>query len=467
VPLNFVNSIETKQTMLYWAVVTLLIIGAITGGGSRADIQSLIVLRPLTVLFLGFGLWHLNMAHIRANRFLFVMAALMFVLPLIQLIPLPAALSGMLAEPQLISEIEAAAGLASSARPITLVPYGTWNAWYSLFGPLALLVLMVQLPHDHAARLLPVLIVIGIVSAFLGACQLLGPPDSALYVYRITNFGKSVGLFANRNHHAVMMVCLLPMLAVYAATLGRNGLRRGKANWRPLQALLIAALIVPLVLLTGSRSGLLLIVFGLAASWFCLSNPTTGIVLFSDPKNSQKLLIGVALVTLLLCGATLWTAQSSAITRLAESDGNNEFRFQMWQPIVQQTLHYLPFGSGLGSFVEAFQIAEPDAMLTPTYVNHAHNDWLEIVMTTGIFGVLLLAVAIIAWWRAARQLMLRFGERSTVTRTGQLGCFVILILALASVADYPLRVPSVAFLFVVAVVWIANAFKRSAPVASV
>jgi O-antigen ligase len=129
----------------------------------------------------------------------------------------------------------------------------------------------------------------------------------------------------------------------------------------------------------------------------------------------------------------------------------------MWVPIAGQALRYLPFGSGLGSFVEAFQIAEPDNLLTPTYVNHAHNDWLEIVMTAGLLGVILLSVAVLAWMSAARPLLLRSGQRGLVMRTGQLGCSITLILALASVGDYPLRVPYVMLVFVVSTIWIANA----------
>lgn len=461
--LNFAQQAGTKPQLIYLSLIMMLVVGALTGGGARADIQSLLLLRPLTIVACGIGLWHLRTAHIRQNQFLFVMAALIFILPLIQLIPLPTALSGMLAENRLIHEIETAAGIRASTRPISLVPHGTWNAWYSLFGPLAILLLAVQLPADKTARLIPVILAIGVASGLLGVLQLLGPADSALYLYRITNFGKSVGLFANRNHHAVMLVCLLPMFAVYAARFGPGGMRRGKTNWRPLIALVACVLVLPAVLLTGSRGGLLTIPIGLFGAYFCFFRPQTGMVLYSDAKLSRKLILGLGLSTLALCVATLWTSQSSAITRLAESDSSSEFRYQMWQPIMQQAWQYLPFGSGLGSFVEAFQIAEPNEMLTPTYVNHAHNDWLELAMTAGIFGILLLAASIIAWLRSARLLISQSEDRSEVFRAGQAGAFILLILAMASIADYPLRVPSIAFLAVIATVWVANAVKQSSP----
>ena len=40
---------------------------------------------------------------------------------------------------------------------------------------------------------------------------------------------------------------------------------------------------------------------------------------------------------------------------------------------------YAPWGSGLGTFEQVFKLHEPDALLSPSYLNHAHNDWLELV----------------------------------------------------------------------------------------
>ncbi len=448
---------ELNDRMIFWSIIALFSITALMGGGARADIQSLMFLRPISIFFLAFGLWHLTVDHIRANRFLFIMSAAIFSLPLLQLIPMPVFLHGILAENALVTQINAQAGLGAVARPMSLFPTGTWNAWFSLCGPLAMIVLGVQLTPERAARLLPLLIIIGSAGGLLGLFQYIGPSESPLYLYRITNFGQSVGLYSNRNHHAVMLVCLLPMLAVYAATHGAAGFRRGKTNSRPVGALLLAAVTLPLILLSGSRAGLILIAFGLSGAWLCYRMPEAGVTFLADAKRRRMIFAVLGLVTIIFCAATLWTSQSSAIARLSQSDTANEFRYQIWSPILEQAMQYLPFGSGLGSFVEVFQIAEPDTLLTPTYVNHAHNDWLETVMTTGLLGVILLSLTIIAWFRSARQLLFRNCERNVTMRIGQLGCVVILILGLASVGDYPLRVPYIMLVFAISAIWVANA----------
>jgi O-antigen ligase len=115
---------------------------------------------------------------------------------------------------------------------------------------------------------------------------------------------------------------------------------------------------------------------------------------------------------------------------------------------------YFPFGSGAGSFVEVFQIDEPNRLLGLSYANHAHNDWLELMMTMGLPGLLLLLVSLWAFARATRAAFrapLGEGRRAPFAR---LGAVILLIFALGSIGDYPLRTPSLACLFVVAVLWL-------------
>ena len=49
---------------------------------------------------------------------------------------------------------------------------------------------------------------------------------------------------------------------------------------------------------------------------------------------------------------------------------------------------HLPWGSGIGSFVPAFQQALPDTLLLPTYINAAHNDYAQVWLESGIAGLL-------------------------------------------------------------------------------
>jgi len=137
-------------------------------------------------------------------------------------------------------------------------------------------------------------------------------------------------------------------------------------------------------------------------------------------------------------------------------------RQQAW-PVVERMIGtYWPIGSGVGSFEQAYKIDEPDASLSPLYLNHAHNDWLEVPLTTGLPGVLLLISAVAAWLigtiRAIRRAAQGAGRR---VRLGLAGSAVIALTGLASVVDYPVRTPSIAVLVVLAAMWLSTA--KSAP----
>ena len=229
------------------------------GGGSRDDIGSLVILRPVAVIACGYALWTLNADTARHYRAALAIAVAGMVLVVMQLVPLPPAVWTTLPGHGIVSDIDRTAGLGALWRPWTMSPTGTWNALFALFVPLAALLLGIQLPREDQFRLLGVIGGLGLLSALVGLLQTLGPANGPLYFYQITNNGFAVGLFANRNHAATLLACIFPMLAVYAS-IERSA---EVARFRSWAALMLAAALLPLILVTGSRAGLLLSVIGL------------------------------------------------------------------------------------------------------------------------------------------------------------------------------------------------------------
>ena len=68
----------------------------------------------------------------------------------------------------------------------------------------------------------------------------------------------------------------------------------------------------------------------------------------------------------------------------------------------------MPIGSGLGTFVPVYAMFEKPEDASPTYVNHAHNDILEVWLETGVLGLVLMGLFVV-WlvrrsveiWRSA------------------------------------------------------------------
>ena len=458
---RFSSHLHTRLTIAF-LVVTFLF-----GGGGREDIIGLVVLRPVAIMVLAVGLLGLTKDQWRSYQLINWLALACVALVIIHLIPLPPALWHHLPGRELIVRIDSAAGLGDVWRPLSLAPPMAWNALFATFVPLAGLVLAMRLQTEAHGAVVRALLAIGIASIVIGIAQLAGPPHGPLYFYSVTNEGALVGLFSNRNHHAVFLAMLLPVLAFLASMPARE---TGKLRLR-LGLLASAALLIAAALLvTGSRTGILV---GLAGALAAL-------VLFRQPKVLQRSLrdsksvvkahreawplrsgriVGMAIFAILFF-LFLGFSNFPVVSRLLATGHAEELRFKVWRPIAKIAWSYFPFGSGAGSFADVYRIDEPTALLDGSYLNHAHNDWLEVILTMGLPGIILLAIAAAAWLVASRRVFLPARNPLPRTLLARLGSIEIGLLALASIADYPVRTPSLACFFAFAVVWLAQGVAR-------
>jgi O-antigen ligase len=434
----------------YWVLVTFLILTFFTGGGSRADIQSLIILRPAAVIYCGIALWSLRWEHVKAYKFLFGMSAAIIALVGSHLIPLPPSIWGALPGREIITEIDKVAELGKVWRPLAMVPSSAWNAFYSLFVPLAVLLLGVQLSREDRCNLLPWLLGLGLISGFLGLLQSIGDPQGPLYFYRVTNEGSAVGLFSNRNHQAILLATIFPMLAVTAST---NIASEESAYARVWASMAAATVLVPLILVTGSRTGLIVGAIGLLSVNLVYHRPDKITSRKRKSNRFNQIPLAIFFSFIFLVGVTVIASRAVALQRLI-SPADNDSRIQSWQPIIHSAWKYFPTGSGVSSYVEIFQIDEPFELLNTAYSNHAHNDWLEIYLTLGLPGLVLLTMALYAFFRAALRAFQAKSSSSKNASFARLGTIVMAILAIGSITDYPLRTPSLACVFVLAGIWL-------------
>ncbi len=425
------------------------------GGASRVDVQSLVILRPLSVMICALACMTLRQEHLAGRRGLILWSGAVIALAAIHLIPLPPTLWQALAGRQELVEVEKLAGLSSIWRPLTLAPINGWHALLSLFVPLAVMLLGVQLNRDDLFRLLPVAIALATFSGLVGLLQAIGDPQSSLYFYRITNNGSAVGLFANRNHAATLLACLFPMLAVFAST-AKGG--ADAVRMRQLIAAANAIVLVPLILVTGSRSGLVTTVIGLAAAAFLYRAPIDVRTVRrgkQSPIKAVPILAGVAVIALAFL--TYFLARAEAVERLFAEASGEDSRTDFWGVSIDLFWKYFPWGSGSGSFVEAFQIAEPARLLDATYLNRAHNDWVETAVTFGLPGVVAMIAAILAYGIRSYRLCRHHDGQKRAVSYGRLASVIIAMIAIASASDYPLRTPTMMALFAICALWLTEA----------
>jgi len=442
------------------ALVAFLILTFLTGGSSRADVTSLVILLPAAVLCCGIAAWGLRPQHLAAYRGPALLMAATLVLTASHLVPLPPALWHALPGRELIVEHDRLLGFTGLWRPVSFNPAGTRDVLYGLAVPLAVLLLGVRLGQDRLARLLPVVIVFGCLSGLWAILQFAGGLDSIFYTYRVSNPDVATGAFANRNHQALFLAALYPLLGVFATSQPENGTRRDSARGKRISALGIAVFLLPLIIVGGSRIGLVAAMAGMVAGALFYATAVPRERGGGRGRSVFRVALGLGAVAVVgLLALMLFTARTAAFDRVFQASSTQELRFKVWPIIAELVGRYFPVGSGIGSFVPVFQVAEPDAILRPTYLNHAHNEGLEIALTAGLPGMLLMAAALVALVVWTRRAFARGGTE----KLAQGGVAVIMLLVLGSLTDYPLRTPFLSCVLVVASLWAAAPQARVSP----
>lgn len=426
-----------------------LVLIFLTGGASRPDVASLALLRPAAVLMFALGLVTLRREQVRAHWFLFAFGAAVAAVILAYLVPLPYGIWSKLAGRDVVVELDRLAGAGQIWRPASMAPDFTWNAFWSLFVPAAILVHGVQLSAEDVRRLALLWIAGCVVSCVLALVQLAGARDGAAYLYDITNNGAAVGLFANRNHQAVFLAVTLLVLAGVSAPRGKST----SEDRRGLVACIIGTLLIsPLILTTGSRAGL---VFGLLCLLLMPLIYRKGQKAHRRTEQSRAtilLVIAAIMVVGLAVSAAVFSGQAISLDRAIATVPLEDGRYDQWLVAIKHFPDFFPLGPGPGAYQDAFFLKESESVLTETYSNHAHNDWLEVFVTLGYLGSLFLAVAASAYiWALSKTRRRHQGSASRVWNIT--GLLVIAVFGLASVVDYPMRTPIVSSLFVIACLW--------------
>lgn len=376
-------------------------------------------------------------------------------LALAQLIPLPPAVWSSLPGRSLFLEAATLSGQPQPWRPWAIVPGAAVNAAASLVVPAVTLLLLCGLKPGERHWLPGAVLCLVTASALVGVLQASGGAFDNPLINETP--GMISGTLANRNHFALLMAIGCLILPAWALPGGH------RPGWRGAVALALLLLFVLSILASGSRTGLLLggmaIVLGLASMRHDLRQLLA--------RYPRWLFVAVAggVVTLLAIAILFSIAADRAISiqRVFSVDTEQDLRARTLPTVLAMLRLYFPFGIGLGGFDPLFRLHEPFALLKPLYFNQAHNDFLGIVIDAGLPGALLLAAGL-GWWAWASIRAWRGGTTAEGGGKGggrnmaraRLGSGIMLLIAVASVFDYPARTPVIMAVLVIAACWLAE-----------
>ena len=423
-------------------VAVLLLVLFIFGGSNATGLVPRFVGEVIGLLLLGLAIYAMDWgATIRRDgfaTFLFVALILLFVA---QLVPLPASIWTRLSDRQLFVNGDLLMLGEVPSRPWSLDPDATVASAMFLIPALATFLFLLSRGRAGVMDFFLAVLAFAALTLVLELTQALVRGD-ALHLYQNAHSTVPTGFFANRNHQGSFLVCAIPIAAALGRTRGWGRFAASRLSVsqvtgeRVMLTLLCLTLTVG-VLLTGSRTASALLVPAIAGAFAICESGRIRLGRFALVVVGLIVLVGLLLFVLPRLGGPLGSIFSRGVT-------SDEDRFAYWPAVVQAAQTYFPAGAGIGTFERAYQVHEPTAQLAPLYLNHAHNDWLELWLEGGLPGIALAALFLV--WLAIRTVAVwRSGEREA--SFGRAGSVVVWLLLLHSLTDYPLRTIAVATVF--------------------
>ena len=421
------------------------------GGASRGDVATNAIVQLLGVALILLVWMDAHHAAARpAMRGWIVIVILAAIWMMVQLVPLPPSIWTMLPGRAVYIPEAAVANIDQPWRPISLSPMSTWLSLVGMAVPVGLMLGWGRFDRLELRAGRWILAIIAGTSMLIGLVQISGGIGGGLYLFDNGSPGFPAGLFANRNHQAAALSMVFPLLgtAIVEARIERRGLAPIAAA-----AGLIACLVLPLLLINGSRAGLALgIVTILLTLVMVATYHVPGQV--RSTGRDRLILAGVVVAPLVVAVLASLLGRAAAIERFTRLRIEDDQRYRQLGTVIEMIRVHFPVGAGYGSFARVFRVYEPFTSLKQTYFNHAHNDLIELAFEGGLPSVLLALAAAGLFGRQAWQVWIT-PDRSRTTLYARAATIMIGALVLASLGDYPLRTPTILVFATIALAWLS------------
>ncbi|HZF44924.1 MAG TPA: O-antigen ligase family protein [Sphingomonadaceae bacterium] len=358
---------------------------------------------------------------------------------LLQFVPLPVEVwKDIPGRAEILAPLDAA-GIPFPLGFVSLIPHESLKSAIWLLPAVGVLLAMMRARALFSGRRIAVALVATMsLAVFVGAMQLASGSGSSLYFYHFTNRGSAVGFFANANHMASLLLVAIPFQAALL-----RGARERKNAWRMAAITAIAAsfaVTVAGIAVNGSFAGYgLLLPVSLASALIVWGN--------------RKARLAALLLACAVGGGMvliLATHDGQALLDQASGmpGGSREVIFARTLAAIGD---FWPVGTGVGTFAEIYPSYEDPLTVTRTYINHAHNDYLELLLETGILGLIVL-LGFLLWWVVRAGRIWAGAPTSPFARAAVIASATLLV---HSLVDYPLRTAALSSLFAACVALMA------------
>jgi O-antigen ligase len=366
----------------------------------------------------------------------------------LQLVPLPPVIYDLLPGRDRLREIDEIVGVRRAWRSISLRNTDTRDSLMALLPGLAMFMAVLTVRARQWYKLIVAVVVAAVANVLLGLAQQFAGGDS-FRLYEQFAMNTPSGFFANRNFLAASLYSSIPMLASLALLSVRARLIPG---WLACAlALAYFAIVITGLAVSGSRAGVVLTLISIAASLVL-----TLVALRSWGMNRRSKL---AMSMIAVLAVVLTVPSFAGLARLIDADPLDDYRLVILDISWPALAAFWPVGSGFGTFIQTYQLFEKPEIMLAAYVNHAHNDWLEIVLEGGAAAALLIFIFLSWFFWSLRRIWSKANGNGEQLIAQAASISASLLLGHSAI-DYPLRTPALMSLFAVCMALMVLPLRR-------
>lgn len=440
---------HSKSSLFMISALTCVMISAYLFGGSSTEGLNFRVGINLVCAVCGLLIVSMTPSHVvKRIPWLVTLSMLLILLVLIvQLVPLPAEwLNKFQPAADTVSRELEFNSMSREYRPLSLTPYNTIITIAETMPVFLTAVACALMSRKHIIYLLGVIVVLTTISIVWGYCQVIVPSAFDTYIWKVSSFGTPRGAYANINHQANSIVITFPLLVLFVLSL-RKYLDVPLAVTKSIFYVCSFIFVVGVVG-AGSVAGYILaaIIFPASLMYFTRSMPSNR----AQSMISGLLLAGIILVSGLMVFSSP-QLQNLAVTSFQYTPLSRQGIFEHAYGIA---IENFVVGTGAGSFSSVYALYEPREFASSRFINHAHNEYLELIIEYGLFVVLIFTGILLSWF----QNVLRMGSLTFVST--KLLMLSISGVLLHSLIDYPLRSQFILIIFISCIVICIRADMR-------
>ena len=358
-----------NKLILITLIISVLLFGSVELWSSAAVCFLIFTLGLIWILMREYIKYEIK----RPVKMLIIASSIFLLYGAFQTVPLPASVLKMISP--VTFQLQSFYSLDNNlAMPISFNKYQTisetirWAAFFTVFTISA----VIFTDRENLRGTLKTLSIFGFSLAIFAIIQKATWNKGIYWIWELALGGQPFGPFVNRNHFAGLMDMLIPLSLGLTLT---QKTREKKILFGFMTVIMAVSIFFSL-----SRGGIL--------SFFA------GMVIFSlleilRHKQAKKVWLIGLFVTVVLC-YVIYLGVSPIMQRFSETDISNEERLVVWSATWHAVKDFWLTGSGLGSFINIFPLYSPP--ISGGIYDHAHNDYLEFFLETGLPGAFFLLV---------------------------------------------------------------------------